>query len=152
MVCKPPATHYAIFPTEGTLSTLCGKGYRYSDTPTCLTCQRLVAKLQADVRLPLPASAKANKIVKDDDGYVYHFTGTAKNPQAVGVHRTVMEQHLGRKLRRGESVHHKNGVRDDNRLENLELWTRPQPTGIRAKDALDWAYEIIRLYGEADLP
>ena len=61
-------------------------------------------------------------------------------------HILVAEEPLGRYLCDGEPVHHRNGVRDDNRPENLELWTRPQPTGIRVSDAVKWAHEIIERY------
>jgi hypothetical protein len=61
-------------------------------------------------------------------------------------HRYVMEQHLGRKLLSEETVHHKNGVRTDNRIENLELWSSSHPRGQRVSDKVQWAYEIIDLY------
>jgi hypothetical protein len=67
-------------------------------------------------------------------------------------HILVAEDLLGRYLVEGESVHHINGVRDDNRPENLELWTRPQPSGIRVSDAVNWARVIYDRYVSAGAP
>jgi hypothetical protein len=136
-----PARQLSSMPFEG--SVPCGAP-KQKRSRTCFECR--------------PKSGQANGAwrggrVIHKAGYVMRYA--PKHPRAnanpyVFEHILLVEERLGRYLHPFENVHHRNGVRDDNRPENLELWTRPQPNGIRAREAIEWAHRILRLY--RDLP
>jgi hypothetical protein len=89
------------------------------------------------------------RIADNGHGYIRVWIPDETEPgrgRHVMQHRLVMEQHLGRKLFPNENVHHKNGIRDDNRIENLELWVKPQSPGQRAEDLVKFAIQILQKY------
>jgi len=59
-----------------------------------------------------------------------------------------MEQHIGRELRKGETVHHVNGNRADNRIENLELFLSNHGPGQRVSDQVGFAIKILTDYAD----
>jgi hypothetical protein len=72
-------------------------------------------------------------IIKDKFGYVLIWKPQHPNAKLAGYiheHRLVMAEHLGRPLESYEFIHHRNGIKDDNRLENLELLTKNVHRGI----------------------
>jgi hypothetical protein len=63
-------------------------------------------------------------------------------------HRQVMEQHLGRKLRPNETVHHKDGNRANNKIENLELWSNRHGKGQRVEDRVAFYLSFLQDHPE----
>ncbi len=83
-------------------------------------------------------------------GYVY-FTGYQDHPNCrsngtLFEHVMVMSESLGRPLFPHERVHHINGMRDDNDISNLELWSTSQPSGQRVKDKISWMIDFLTQY------
>ena len=87
-----------------------------------------------DMSKPIRPVAARGEGHLNSDGYRVRMV----NGQTIREHRLVMEKILGRCLWPEENVHHKNGIRDDNRPENLELWVTHQPKGRRVDDLLDF--------------
>jgi hypothetical protein len=87
----------------------------------------------------------------EPSGYAWITTPDGRN---MLEHRWVMQQAIGRPLLSEETVHHKTGGvagRSDNRLENLELWTKKHPAGHRIEDVVPYSLEILATYGPPEL-
>lgn len=128
------AKHWARYKRHGNpLSVFTSEDYSY---------QRK-GKPRSNSRIPY-----VSKVIKDGYVSLYAPEHPDSNPSTgmIKEHRYVMSQALGRRLLSHENVHHINGNRADNRIENLELWSTSQPKGQRVADKVAWAKEILALY------
>ena len=98
----------------------------------------------------LPMNYKKNKTTYiSSDGYVVEYMPghiQADKDGKVLQHRRMYSDIIGRRLHRYENIHHKNGNRSDNNIENLELWIKRQPSGQRVEDLVKWAKWILLEY------
>lgn len=106
----------------------------------CYGFHRRVGTLE-QVALPRRGTRAIGSRKLTRDGYV---SVKAPDGRVIGEHRLVMEGFIGRRLVTGEAVHHVNGDRADNRIENLELWLKSQPSGQRVSDLIDYVIEFHR--------
>lgn len=123
---RRPADH------RGLCSTCYGRHYRLGTLE--IAAQKPMTSAEVWARRHGDSALTGRKVYSNSTGYASIWLDT----KWVVEHRHVMEEHLGRKLVKGENVHHINGVRDDNRIENLELWHRTQPSGQRVSELVDY--------------
>ncbi len=100
--------------------------------------------------IPVPK----NNSRKDSYGYVrlykpnHNYLNYESKSQSrwIGEHISAMSEYLQRPIQKGEQIHHKNGIRNDNRIENLELWSKSHPSGQRVKDVIDFCRWYLEKY------
>jgi hypothetical protein len=81
---------------------------------------------------------------KNKQGYNLIYSRSDK--KYVMEHRYVYEKHYGIILTPNQNIHHINGDRLDNRIENLELWDTSQPSGQRVEDKIVFYKQLVELY------
>ncbi len=133
---------------------VCDKAFKQKRANNCDYCSSLCKNLAATRKIQgLPVNGP-KKHVKGS-GYITtngykviskKHVNSSKRGQIL-EHVYIMSNHLKRPIFEKETVHHKNGIRNDNRIENLELWSSSHPPGQRVSDKIEWCKQFLEQYG-----
>lgn len=155
--CSRVCSHEGRTSVQARPCAFCGvefttKGHSLNRTETCSgPCRRALQRRNLiETNEKERPSADRPMVRRNLRGYVVlrypSINGTRGDD--IYEHRYVMEQHLGRELLPEETVHHVNGDRADNRLENLELFNSRHGPGQRVVDKLDFAIDLLATYAD----
>lgn len=133
--------YYQVQCSCGSKNIVDGCNLKNGGTKSCGCLKREIASARRGNLNPLWKGGRR----KNKNGYIDVLVSPGSD-RYVPEHRMIMEQHLGRPLFPDETVHHRNGLRDDNRLENLELKASSHGKGQTIPDLIAWAKEILTRY------
>lgn len=155
--CSRACSHEGRTGVETRPCEMCGtefttKGHSLRRAVTCSDpCRRALQRqvlLETNERVrPSAERAVTKRILR---GYVVlrYPNQNGARQEDIYEHRAVMEKRIGRKLTPDETVHHINGIKTDNRDENLELFSSRHGPGQRVVDKIAFAIEMLKTYPE----
>ena len=133
---KKPRSSISLFSMRKYCSKTCQ--YKAQVKLVSIACAGCCRNFVPERRRQRFCSVECNSNLRRKNSTPRYYVRCTADGRRMLEHRYVMELHIGRTLHKWEQVHHKNGNTLDNSTDNLELWTRQQPTGQRVLDMIDF--------------